>query len=318
MENLNTESIRYDLINKIREIPFIPTTNYITTKRVAKFFDVGEEKIKTLCIEFKDIFEEDGVKYMNKGDILNSMDMNDPDVNIVTGVGKYHIIYKDERIEMPYSKVKIFYKKSIIRIATLLENNDIALKIREVTGLQLTEKGQKEEALSNTYNDLNKTEVLKVDDDINEMDNKKIDNHNDNATYLAIKAIESFSNLKDLISAIEGCEENIVAFDKFSQDLLHDIEMGDLTDQELLEKARLIKCTRTKRRYNKNVKIISEFINRQVSNIGLNSSKIDMIISKLQNAKAKLEATENGVAYNRRFDELNESQKETIRAEILK
>lgn len=137
------------------------------------------------------------------------------------------------------------------------------------------------------------------------------------STLVVENAINALKNLQKLMKDIETCKENIVAYDKFSQDILHDIEMLDMDDENLLTKAKMIKEVRNKRRYNKNVEIVSDFINKQLTNAGLSSGKIDIMVSKLQNAKAKLEATENGKAYNRRFDELNDYQKQVIENELL-
>lgn len=137
------------------------------------------------------------------------------------------------------------------------------------------------------------------------------------ATIVADNTINALQNLHKLITDIESCKENIIAYDKFSQDILHDIEMHDMDDEQLLTKAKMIKDVRNKRRYNKNVEIISEFISKQLSSAGLSASKIEIMISKLNNAKAKLEATENGKSYNRRFNELSDNQKQTIEQEVL-
>lgn len=119
---------------------------------------------------------------------------------------------------------------------------------------------------------------------------------------------QAFSNVEELLSAIDGVYEQIQAYDKAQQDILHDIEKYDYSSEVLTKKAIAIRDLRRARRVSKNELALIKNIKNSLNGYKIKpymiretGSRLSTLMDDLYNKK-----------YNPRVAELNELQKESV------
>ena len=125
VNNINEREIimteeRLDVLDKVKELVFMKGTEYMTIKMVADYYEVGLEAIKSITKRHKEELEKNGLTLL-KDKALKSF--------------KEQVQDADE-IEIKFvSQLALFNKQTILYVALLLKDNEIADKIKQELGI---------------------------------------------------------------------------------------------------------------------------------------------------------------------------------------
>lgn len=117
---------RVEVLEKVKSLLLIPQTDIATVKQVAEFYEVGEEAIQSLYKDNKNELNEDGVILKSYRDFLNV-----PEGQLKTGRGKSTLTYNNgEVLIIPNRGLRVFSRRSILRVGMLLRDSEIAKEVR--------------------------------------------------------------------------------------------------------------------------------------------------------------------------------------------
>lgn len=102
---------RTEVLDKVKELILLPNTEYATTQQVADYFEVGESAIKSLVFDNNEEVTSDGYKVLSGQELAELKSI----ANIKTRA----------------KSMALFSKNSIVRIAMLLTNSEVAENIRK-------------------------------------------------------------------------------------------------------------------------------------------------------------------------------------------
>ena len=103
---------RLDVLDKVKELVFMKGTEYMTTKMVADYYEVGLEAVKSITKRHKEELETNGYSYMKKSEIT--------------------LIVHDGPIEIPNRGTGIFTRRAILNVGMLLTESPIAEEVRNL------------------------------------------------------------------------------------------------------------------------------------------------------------------------------------------
>ena len=115
VNNINEREIimneeRLDVLDKVKELVFMKGTEYMTTKMVADYYEVGLEAIKSITKRHKEELLSNGYSYMKKSEII--------------------LMVHDEPIEIPNRGTGIFTRRAILNVGMLLRDGKVAKEVR--------------------------------------------------------------------------------------------------------------------------------------------------------------------------------------------
>lgn len=301
---LTVVSSMVDNINLMKHIPTIPSTSFITTSNLCRYFGIANADINDFIKTYGEYISNDDVEMVSKL-TLKKFIGKDAEIEKDTNT-TYRVTYLNDSMVIPNARTRVFDIKVFFMIAMVLEDNETANTIREICGVNGVWSNKIEfksidHQIENVFKDYKK----KIEEE--EAKRKQY-----NCIAIVDEAISSLQNVCNLIKKIDESDARITAINSFLEDAFHEIEMGEFTDEQMVAKFREIKDARIKRRHYKDLKIVDGFISKQIGGAGINAFKIDSLIHKLGNAKAKLENTKDGVAYKSRVDMLTEKQKREL------
>lgn len=115
---MNEEKL--DVLDKVKELVFMKGTEYMTTKMIADYYEVGLETVKSIIKRHKEELETNGLTLL-KDKALNSFK------------GK---LQDEDKLKIKFvSQLALFNKRSILNVALLLKDNAIADKIKQELGI---------------------------------------------------------------------------------------------------------------------------------------------------------------------------------------
>ena len=118
--------LRFEVLEKVKELLLIPNTEWATLKQVAIYYEVNEKVIEKICSRHKDELDLDGVSLKSYKDFLNLQN-----VGIENVVGKTIIsLINGETLIIPNRGLKIFPRRAILRIGMLLRDSEVAKEVR--------------------------------------------------------------------------------------------------------------------------------------------------------------------------------------------
>lgn len=118
--------VHYEVLEQVKKLLLIPDTDYATQKQVANYYGVGEKAVETICSRHKDELESDGVTIKSYKEFLNIQNEG-----IETVVGKtIFTIGNGETLVVPNRGLKVFPRRSILRIGMLLRDSEVAKEVR--------------------------------------------------------------------------------------------------------------------------------------------------------------------------------------------
>jgi hypothetical protein len=141
-KNLREEYIsRIDVLEKVKELILLSKTGVATTQQVAEYYETNIENIQKIWQHHYDELISDGAKVFTKKEIENLL--IGTDVQLKNFKGKSILTYENENITIPSRGMKLFPKRSILRIGMLLRDSKIAVQVR-TTLLDIEENTQVE------------------------------------------------------------------------------------------------------------------------------------------------------------------------------
>lgn len=120
---------RTEVLDKVKDLLLLPNTEYATTEQVANYYEVEVEAIRKLATRNKDELESDGYKTFRKNNVIKLL--NGHDVQLEGSIGKSIVTLEDgSKIDIPNRGLRLFPKRSILRVGMLLRDSKIAKEIR--------------------------------------------------------------------------------------------------------------------------------------------------------------------------------------------
>lgn len=134
-EVMNNE--RLDILDKVKEISYLPKTNYSVVEQVADYYEVGIEAVKSLVKRNREELESNGMKKYTKDEILRKVLNKFPIKQLRT---KTLVTIDEKEIEINNTGLLLFNKLSILNVGILLEDSPIADKIKQELGIYIPRK----------------------------------------------------------------------------------------------------------------------------------------------------------------------------------
>lgn len=145
---------RVEVLEKVKELLLIPSTNEATLQQVADYYEVGLKAIETISLRHKDELLEDGLSNKSYKDFLNIHYEG-----LETVKGKATFTYKNgEVLNVPMRGLKVFPRRAILRVGMLLRDSKIAKEVRTQL-LNIEEKASEETKVQ----DLNEEQKLMLE-----------------------------------------------------------------------------------------------------------------------------------------------------------
>ena len=113
---------RIEVLDRVGGLVLLPNCDVATTKQLADYFNVGQQAIKSLVFDNKKELEENGLKVVKGVDIKE----------LKTRVLKHHRSKEFEDVFFRVPSLTIFNRRVILKVAFLLTESDVALKIRNI------------------------------------------------------------------------------------------------------------------------------------------------------------------------------------------
>ena len=110
----------------IKQIPWLPGRDYITTEQVARFFDGDVDEVKRLCTKYRKEFLEDGMEVKTVQEIIDGQN-----ATAEKQKGRIMVTYPNGlNISFGYKGAKVFTLKCLIRLSLLMETSTLAESVR--------------------------------------------------------------------------------------------------------------------------------------------------------------------------------------------
>lgn len=121
---------RLDILEKVRALFLIPELNLMSTGMVAKFFDVPAETIKKTYQRNQEEIDSDGAKMLKVKDFFDR-DMMSHSKNLKPAQGGVIVTLEDgQTYQLTNSKAIYFTPRSVMRLAMLLRDSEVAREVR--------------------------------------------------------------------------------------------------------------------------------------------------------------------------------------------
>ena len=118
---------RLDVLDKVKELVMLKSTEYMTTKMVADYYEVPESTIKGVIGRHREELIKNGFNKYSKDEILRKF-------NCVTNVKQERtrciVTIEGEEIVINNTGLNLFNKRSILNVGMLLEESPIAEQVR--------------------------------------------------------------------------------------------------------------------------------------------------------------------------------------------
>ncbi|EHG33221.1 hypothetical protein [Enterocloster clostridioformis] len=122
----DTYAERIEVLDKVKQLMFLPGTEFQTVKQVADYYEVGEDAIVAIYSRHSDELLVDGMCNKSYKDFSNLQYES-----LKTAKGKVTFIFKDGTIiDFPTRGQKVFPRRAILRVGMLLRDSEIAKEVR--------------------------------------------------------------------------------------------------------------------------------------------------------------------------------------------
>lgn len=119
---------KIEVLDKVKKLFLIPDMEVMTTKMVADYYEVDSEAIQKVYQRNKEEINSDGTK--NIKNVSEFLLGHSVQPTIVQMNGCKEVIYKNIKIVIPNSNIKVFSKRSILCIGMLLRDSRVAQEVR--------------------------------------------------------------------------------------------------------------------------------------------------------------------------------------------
>lgn len=121
-------SQRIEVLDKVKELLFLPIGKYATTELVAQYYEVNVETVKWQLNHNRDEFLSDGYKVWKRKELQDL----DRELNLLSKKGTFSIVDKEgnEILTAPNTGLALWTPRSILRLGMLLRDSKIAKEVR--------------------------------------------------------------------------------------------------------------------------------------------------------------------------------------------
>ena len=123
---------RYDILEKVRELLLIPSTEFATTQQVADFYEVEKKTIEKILERNNDELLFDGMITLTRKETKEKL--VNKGVKIINKRGYFEV----DGIKFSNRSNTLFPLKAILKIGLLLQDSIIADKVKQELGLPIT------------------------------------------------------------------------------------------------------------------------------------------------------------------------------------
>lgn len=134
---------RLDVLDKVKELVCLPSTELMTVEQVADFYEVPVESISTVAKRNTEELENDGFKFFKQGEVLKLLKVQN-ELLVKTQAKVIVTLENENKLEIPNRGLRLFTKRSVLRVGMLLRDSEVAKRIRtyllDVENLATTEQ----------------------------------------------------------------------------------------------------------------------------------------------------------------------------------
>lgn len=118
---------RLEVLDKVGDLLLLPNTDYATKGQVVEYFEINIKTLESLMLDHKEELESNGMKKYKKNEILRNIlkegNVKNERTRAVVTIG-------NETITINNTGLILFSKRSILNVAMLLRDSDVAKEIR--------------------------------------------------------------------------------------------------------------------------------------------------------------------------------------------
>lgn len=116
----------YEVLEKVKNLLFIPTLDVMTTEQVAEYYEVGYDAIKKVYQRNEDELISDGMRVEKMESFLKGQN-----VSFQKERNKANLTYENGlTFSITNRGLKVFPRRAILRIGMLLRDSDVAKEVR--------------------------------------------------------------------------------------------------------------------------------------------------------------------------------------------
>ena len=119
---------RLDVLDKVKQVVTMPSTELITMEQVADYYEVDIKAIDTIINRHYDELSEDGYRVYTKSEIINLLNLQNEDLKDLKG--KTVVAIGNQNIIIPNRGLRLFTRRALLRVGMLLRDSEIAKRIR--------------------------------------------------------------------------------------------------------------------------------------------------------------------------------------------
>lgn len=120
---------RLDVLDKVKELVCLPSTELMTVEQVADFYEVPVESISTVAKRNTEELENDGFKFFKQGEVLKLLKVQN-ELLVKTQAKVIVTLENENKLEIPNRGLRLFTKRSVLRVGMLLRDSEVAKRIR--------------------------------------------------------------------------------------------------------------------------------------------------------------------------------------------
>ena len=154
---------RVDVLDKVGDLILLPNTEYATTEQVADYYEIPKETLNSLVSDNKSELESDGFSLFSKSKVETLLNVESEHLD--QSRGKSTVTFKDgKKVDIPNRGLRLFTKRSILRVGMLLTDSEVAKEIRTMllNIYQDAEQG-KENIIENIVEEINEEKQLMLE-----------------------------------------------------------------------------------------------------------------------------------------------------------
>lgn len=115
---------KVEVLEKVKKLLLIPSTDKATIKQISEYYEVGEEAIKTTVFRNRDELTEDGLQSLTGKETKDFL----VSCNLQPTNGKG--FFETEGIRFAYKSNLLFSRRAVLRVGMLLQDSEIAREVR--------------------------------------------------------------------------------------------------------------------------------------------------------------------------------------------
>ena len=119
---------RVEVLDRVKELNTLADTDYMTTRQVAEFYEVGVEAINSIARRHDEELTSDGYELRRKSEIIEILNIQNEHLTSVTG--KTIVEAPDLTIHIPNRGLRLFPKRAALRVGMVLSESEVAKEVR--------------------------------------------------------------------------------------------------------------------------------------------------------------------------------------------